>query len=124
MQILRAQAFFLDGHRIPPLVAHGRPGDVWPAAGPLRLTMTATGRGGSLRALGAADVITFRARPVVAGVPGAWADITNTDDFEITAAAGETVTFDLDGTFLSRAASQYHRRFVHLAVPLSRPSGY
>lgn len=121
---LTIDRFTMYGVPLPPIPTHGVPGDVWPASGALRLQGVSRGTPGAhLRVLGFADIATFEARPVVDGVPGAWVDISNTDDFLVTAAEDEEYTFDLRATILARAPKVEVRGWAYLRVVAEASAG-
>jgi hypothetical protein len=66
---LRA-VFTYAGEPIPPLIIRGKPGDLWPADGPLRLSVeVAEGNPSAALAMPGGSTITATAQLVVAGTP-------------------------------------------------------
>ncbi|MCC6793006.1 MAG: hypothetical protein IT336_15060 [Thermomicrobiales bacterium] len=126
MQIDRFLAGGTPGTPIPPLTLWGPPGTIWPSGGPLRLTVVSRGTPGArLRARHTTTYVTFEAQRVVGGTPtGGYKDISTTDDFAITEAAGLVVTFDLKATLLTRPAGLFLRAYASLEVVATAGSGF
>ena len=108
---------------IPPISVYAAEGETWPDPA-LRLSVLSTGDANArLRCLGLGAFARAEAQRVVSGPPtGGYLDISTTDDFAITAAAGQMETFDLRFVVLPRAGG-FVRRLARLAVVSRRGSG-
>jgi hypothetical protein len=113
--------FTYSGEPIPPLIIRGKPGDLWPADGPLRLSVeVAAGNPSAALALKGGSLVAATAELVVGGVPSGTAVDISTGELAL---GSGTHTFDLRVEILPHAEA-FVEQPIAFAVWASEPGGH